>query len=329
MKSYRNPAIPAASRAMNLVRRHHNVPGIENEMTPPATNGEPRRAGNHWRREARANHLRAKRRTVLLSDIPVGQLPVILEISGGSNFVILKEKEKNGECLVQFPDARESIVDLARLEEVYDGTCVFLNPKEDSSNRTGGFWKAVRSMRPTGKTIKGLFFSLAVLAGALFYVHVESSASLGLVRRSLILPVMGMLAAGCAVLGLVQLRHAWMGKSHPARVIELGFIPHFTVTALVLSGWAIVPLVFFNALLVGYFLVSSRVGSVSSRLEKNRNLLVGFGFLLGVLGTAPMVLSGQLGPEMMAASVSLGAYSSWLLVHCDRTWQKVRLVACS
>ena len=220
MKSYRNTSIPAASRAINLVRRHHNVPGSGVEMPPVASEEGSRSAGDNWKREARANHLRAKRRTVLLSDIPVGQLPVILEISGGSNFVILKEKEKSGECLVQFPDARESIVDLARLEEVYD--------------RYGGFWKAVRSMRPTGKTIKGFFFSLAVLAGALFYVHVESSASLGLVRRSLVLPLMGMLAAGCAVLGLVQLRHGWMGKNRPSRVIELGFIPHFTVTAL---GW--------------------------------------------------------------------------------------------
>lgn len=329
MKSYRNTSIPAASRAINLVRRHHNLPGSGVAMTPVGSDESSRSAGSNWKREARANHLRAKRRTVLLSDIPIRQLPVILEISGGSNFVILKEKEKSGECLVQFPDARESIVDLARLEEVYDGTCVFLNPKDDFPNKSGGFWKAVRSMRPTAKTIKGLFFSLAVLAGALFYVHVESSAGLGLVRRSLVLPLMGMLAAGCAVLGLVQLRHGWMGKDRPSRVIELGFIPHFTVTALVLSGWAVVPLVLFNALLVGYFLVSSRVGSVSSRLEKNRNLLVGFGFLIGILGTAPMVLSGQLAPEMMAASVSLGSYSSWLLTHCDRTWQKVRLVACS
>jgi ABC-type bacteriocin/lantibiotic exporter with double-glycine peptidase domain len=71
---------------------------------------------------------------MLFADIPEGELPVLLQLSGGSNFVILKEKGKDDECLVQFPDSREAVVDGERLDEVYDGICVFLQPRSSRNN---------------------------------------------------------------------------------------------------------------------------------------------------------------------------------------------------
>tara|TARA_R110000850_G_scaffold49460_19_gene122053 strand:+ start:2189 stop:2515 length:327 start_codon:yes stop_codon:yes gene_type:complete len=83
------------------------------------------------------NHLRARRRTRALTDIQDGKFPVILEIDRGRNFVILKEEIGEASFLVQFPDSRESVVTRARLEEVYDGVCIFLNPKKRGGGESG------------------------------------------------------------------------------------------------------------------------------------------------------------------------------------------------
>ncbi len=133
MKSYRDVSIPAAARAMNLVRRHLSMP-MESETFKNAASIEGESTARNLRREAKANHLRAKRRKMLFADIPEGELPVLLQLSGGSNFVILKEKGRGGECLVQFPDSREAVVDGERLDEVYDGICVFLQPRSSRNN---------------------------------------------------------------------------------------------------------------------------------------------------------------------------------------------------
>lgn len=133
MKCYRDVSIPAAARAMNLLRRHFSI-SMESETFKNAASIEGKSTARNLRREAKANHLRTKHRKMLLADIPEGELPVLLQLSGGSNFVILKEKGKDGECLVQFPDSREAVVDGERLDEVYDGICVFLQPRLSRNN---------------------------------------------------------------------------------------------------------------------------------------------------------------------------------------------------
>ena len=57
----------------------------------------------------------------------------------GRNYVILRERVGEAGFLVQFPDTRESFVSAKRLEEVYDGHCIFLNPKKQT-RRGGGQW---------------------------------------------------------------------------------------------------------------------------------------------------------------------------------------------
>jgi hypothetical protein len=133
IKCYRDVSIPAAARAMNLVRRHFSI-SMESETFKNAASIEGKSTARNLRRKAKANHLRTKRRKMLFADIPEGERPVLLQLSGGSNFVILKEKGKDDECLVQFPDSREAVVDGERLDEVYDGICVFLQPRSSRNN---------------------------------------------------------------------------------------------------------------------------------------------------------------------------------------------------
>ena len=330
MKPYRDVSIPPAARAMNLVRRHHSMP-LEAEKFEKAASIEGRSAARNLRREARANHLRAKRRKMLFADIPEGEFPVLLQLSGGSNFVILKEKGKDGEFLVQFPDSREAVVDGERLEEVYDGVCVFLQPRSsrsdaDSSGSGGKHLKKwFRAFRPTMETLKSLLFSSAIIGGALAYVHFQAGSTTALEQRSVTLPLLGILAAGFASLGLIQLRAAVMKDDRRALMSELACVPHFLVTALALSGWTIAPQLLFVCLVGAVLLASSRVGSMPSRFERHRVKIGCFAFLLGCLGTVPMVFSGQIAPEIMTVSVALGTYVSWLFLHADRTVQRLRL----
>ncbi|MCG8600207.1 MAG: hypothetical protein MI807_08715 [Verrucomicrobiales bacterium] len=327
METYRDASIPAAARAMNLVRRHHGMPA---EFCEAASIRGKSAAGN-VRREARANHLRAKRRKVLLSDIPEGEFPAILQLSGGSNFVILREKGENNEYLVQFPDSRESVVDGERLEEVYDGVCVFLRPRPGQGGAGSGgsgrsFREKVRSaFRPSMETVKSLLFSTAAIVGSLAYLHFESSTGPEFLQRSVAMPFLGILAAAFAALGLVQLRSAVMREPRGALVSELLCIPHFLGTALVLAGWSVAPVALFAGLIAVLLFFSRRAGSMPSRLEAHRVAITGIAFLSGCLGTVPLVFSGRLGPETMTVAVALGTYAVWLAVHADRTLQRVRL----
>lgn len=138
------------SRVLGLIRAHHSLPnpvsaGME-EAPRSTANWSPR----NWQRESRRNHLSASRRRMALEAIPRESFPVILELSGGSNFVIVNERLSPGrrhDCesyLVQFPDSRESLVRGDRLRELYDGTCVMLRPAPRSR------WNLLRRPRQDG-----------------------------------------------------------------------------------------------------------------------------------------------------------------------------------
>jgi hypothetical protein len=131
MNAFHRPNLPATSKVLSLVRLHHGLPPEGGVILPKeAKSGSP--LGRLWRSGARANHLQARRRRVALDDLPAGEFPVILELAGGSNFVIVHERcGKDGaeaSFRVQFPDSREAEVRADRLRELYDGTCVFLSP---------------------------------------------------------------------------------------------------------------------------------------------------------------------------------------------------------
>lgn len=124
---------PIPSRILGLVRAHHGLPEPVSADSSAAKRQKSRWSPRCWNRESRRNHLTASRRRMELDAIPRESFPVILELSGGSNFVIVNERitgirNEGTAYLVQFPDSRESLVRADRLREIYDGTCVLLRP---------------------------------------------------------------------------------------------------------------------------------------------------------------------------------------------------------
>lgn len=145
MNAFHRPDLPASSKVLSLVRLHHGLPSDSGEVVAPTARASAP-LGRLWRAGARANHLRARRRRIALDALPDGEFPVILELAGGSNFVIVHERsgtEAEGQSyLVQFPDSREAVVRADRLRELYDGTCVFLSP--GGAERPAGLFLRLR-----------------------------------------------------------------------------------------------------------------------------------------------------------------------------------------
>jgi len=115
---------------MSLVRKHHGLTSKSGVPIPEALDRKGNTIKGGWRCEAAMNHLQAKRRRLSLEQIREENMPVILEVNGARNFVILCEKIGKESFMVQFPDARESVVTMARLGEVYDGRCILLSPQK-------------------------------------------------------------------------------------------------------------------------------------------------------------------------------------------------------
>jgi len=143
MEAYRNPLTPPAAKALSLVRLHHGAPNLDVDSIPTFNGIEKKASRAAWSKGARLNHLHAKRRQRSLSDIREASLPVILEIDGGKNFVVMKERTGKSECIVQFPDSREAAVSVERLSERYSGFCIFLSPVNE--NARGGFLRRIFS----------------------------------------------------------------------------------------------------------------------------------------------------------------------------------------
>ncbi len=139
MDAFTNPSTPPVAKALSLVRLHHGAPSSDID-TIPSFDGIDRNASREaWKKGARMNHLQAKRRQRSLEEIHSESLPVILEIDGGRNFVVLKERIDDDEFVVQFPDSREAPVSVERLSERYSGFCIFLSPVNENSR--GGFFR--------------------------------------------------------------------------------------------------------------------------------------------------------------------------------------------
>ena len=151
MPSFCQPGLAATAKVLSLVRLHHGLPSLGGEEIPLTSEKRQTALGRVWKRGSRLNHLVARRRRIALDEIPVASFPAILELSKGSNFVVLMEKHSGGNgkgdrYLVQFPDSRESLVSGDRLRELYDGVCVFLRPAETEGGR-GGFLRRFRARR--------------------------------------------------------------------------------------------------------------------------------------------------------------------------------------
>ncbi|MEM9283210.1 MAG: hypothetical protein AAGA96_15415 [Verrucomicrobiota bacterium] len=128
MNLFNRPDIPPSAKAMSLVRMHHGLDSNGGEEIPQVLDRKGYDVPAAWKKEARLNHLRARRKRVPLSEIQNESFPVILDVHDSSSCVILLERIGEAGYIVQFPDSRESFVSVERLENAYDGSCIFLEP---------------------------------------------------------------------------------------------------------------------------------------------------------------------------------------------------------
>lgn len=283
------------------------------------------RKGAMWRAGARMNHLHARRRRVKLEEIPERAYPVILEVSGGSNFVILKEKADSETFLVQFPDSRESTVTAKRLAEVYDGECVFLSPK-----RKGGMGGGLRRLfsRVRGKNVasSAMVNGLIAVVSLLLVINHESAFA-GFSAHSLVTPLFGMAAAAAVIAGIVRMRKAFFDQSSGNLLADCFALPLFAGLLAMLAGWATVPFFLMGVSILALRVLSKSVGSVESRIDRNRRWLVGASFVAGCLSMGGAMAMGAISPAVMTGALVIGTYAMYALICSSRVWKEARIDA--
>lgn len=333
MNPFHQPEVPATAKVLSLVRLHHGLPSTS-DGTIPRPSGK--RLERIWKTGARLNHLFARRRCIALEEIPSACFPVILELSGGSNFVILRERAD--ECpgtdsyVVQFPDSREALVRGDRLRELYDGVCVFLKP--GSSPRPGGpgLWSRLRerlTARSSKKVIVVSFLAnLLTLAAALAVIVAPRSALGENATSTFLLTVLGVLMAAAVAGGLATLRRHASGDPLPGAVVDCAFIPFLAAAIVLLAGWAALPFLAIAGIFSLALLASRHLGSTSSAFRRLRPQLLTFTFLLGAGFAAVLALAGHLAPAFIAAGLVLGTALVDRLFDGDLLLRELRLLAC-
>jgi len=328
MNSDLTSTVPASTRVVELVRQHHGLPPRED-----AAAGVEKETG--WAKSAHERHLHARRRQVNLSEIPTSQYPVILELHGGSNFVLLTAKRDEETYCVQFPDSREADVSAGRLEEFYDGRCIFLKPKRSArgGDTEGGSGSAKRTFLEfigSAKLSKGAFgFNLIVILLTCLMIYSNDQALGELVHRSLFLPLLATGIAALALAGVIGLRHELFRHRVAAGWMDLAFVPVLFATAIGFAGWSVVPLLGFAALLVVGLLCSKKLGTVQSNLHRHWKAVVAVAFLDRTSSLSLAYLDGVLNVAMMNGALGLSTYAVYLITHGGSSWQSMRLAMCS
>lgn len=326
MIPFRDNSVPAPARILALA-------GDREDLPPPSTGTgtAPEREsvfGRRWKREARDRGFRACRRTVRLEEIPEERLPVILELNGGSRLALLRGKEGRDALAIQFPDAREAVVERERIGESYDGTCIFLQSREDGNGDVVSFWRrVVRGLRSAEGAAGSWIFNSLVLVGVALAARLQGEVLAVAGGKSLFLPLLVAAAAGFACAGLIQLRRDFLRNRGESNEVDLAFVPVFLAVASVLAGAAALPFVVVAGVLLGYLGASSRLGSIPSRLESRRARILHLAFLAGAAVSGVGVATGSLAVEEMVAALGLGTYATWILATSDRLWQRLRLEA--
>ncbi len=340
MDPFLSPEVPSSAKVLRLVSLHHGVQtnGMPEVPTSPVMKGN--RLSSIWRAGGRLNHMRARRRHVRLEEIPESAYPVILELSQGSNFIVLKEKVSGkirDSYLVQFPDSREALVQEERIRELYDGTCVFLGRREDrdsggkgSGGRRGVFrdvfarvsafqWK---SGLASSLLINGLTFA-AALGMMVSHRYVLGQAE----GPSLVVPVMGVLLAAAVTLGIMKLRGAVRGGRVPSALVDLCFIPLFGAAVFSISGWSALPFLGVAGLVFSGLLLSNRLGRTPSLVRNVRPAILTLTFTGAALGAWWLVAVGLLNPSLMAGMIVTGTCFVNLFIESDVLIQELRLAA--
>ncbi|MBL9157800.1 MAG: hypothetical protein JNJ70_10030 [Verrucomicrobiales bacterium] len=337
MNPFHQPEVPATAKVLSLVRLHHGLPSASGEEIPHAGAKGRKRLERVWKSEARLNHLFARRRCIALEEIPSGCFPVILELSGGSNFVILRERTEEtvgaDSYLVQFPDSREALVRGDRLRELYDGVCVFLRPGSSPTRSGGpGLWKRLRERlaAKSSKKVIALSFvaNLLNLAAAIAVIVAPRSALGENVGSPFFLTALGVIMAAAVTGGLALLRHPAGRESLQGALVDCAFIPFLAVAIIYLAGWGALPFLVVAGIFSLALLASRHLGSASSAFRRLRPHLLTFTFLLGASVTAILALAGQLTPAFVAAGLVLGTTLVDRLFDGDLVLRELRLLAC-
>jgi len=337
MKLFLHPDLPASAKVLSLVRHHHGLPTGANEEIPVNARMRSNRLARIWRTGARLNHLNARRRRIELDDIPASAFPVVLELGQGSQFLILKEKLNEGgteSYIVQFPDARESLVRAERIREIYDGTCVFLRPR-DAANNGGGpksrrGWFARLSARIASFPMKRGIIAAAVchgltLAGVAGVVVSHRLAFPVGGGGSVLVAAMGVFMAAAVVLGILRLRCEVITERFPAALVDGAFLPFYGLAMVLLAGWVATPFFWVAGSIIAVLMLSARLGQVPSRLRKVRRYIVGGTFFAGAVACWTVASLGLFSPALMAGALVLGTCLVNVLIESDVLWQEVRL----
>jgi len=334
MNSFHQPEIPATAKVLSLVRLHHGLPSRGGEEIPEAP---AKRLERVWKTGARLNHLFARRRRIALEEIPASCFPVILELSEGSNFVILRERsasEKDGDAyIVQFPDSREALVRGDRLRELYDGVCVFLRPGQSSGSTGGpGLWHRLRERlaAKSSKKVAVLAFlaNLLTLVAAIGVMVAPSSAFGANGATPFFLTALGVIMAAAVTAGLAILRRRSGSDPLPGALVDCAFIPFLAVAVVLLAGWAALPFLAVAGIFSLALLASRHLGATSSAFHQLRPRLLTFSFLLGASVAAALAVAGLLAPALVAAGLVLGTALIDRLFDGDLVLRELRLLAC-
>jgi len=337
MKLFLQPDVPASAKVLSLVRHHHGLPtGVADEI-PVNASMRSNRLTRIWRTGAKLNHLNARRRRIELDDIPASAFPVVLELGQGSQFLILREKvtdRRSESYIVQFPDARESLVRAERIREIYDGTCVFLRPRDAASEGTprggsGGWVGRLRARIAAFPMKRGIIaaivchaLTLAGVAGVVISLRLAFPAA---GADSLLVPAMGVFMAAAVVLGILRLRREVITERFPAALVDGAFLPIYGLAMIALAGWVATPFFWVAGSVIAVLLLSARLGQVPSRLRGVRGYIVGGTFFAGAVACWTVASLGVFSPALMAGSLVLGTCLVNLLIESDVLWQEVRL----
>jgi hypothetical protein len=337
MKLFLQPDLPASAKVLSLVRHHHGLPTGVNEEIPVNATMRTNRLARIWRTGARLNHLNARRRRIELDDIPASAFPVVLELGQGSQFLILEEnlKESGTESfIVQFPDARQSVVRADRIREIYDGTCVFLRPRGTANNggepKSRRGWFARLSARIASFPMKRGIIAAAVchgltLAGVAGVVVSHRLAFPAGGAGSVLVAAMGVFMAAAVVLGILRLRREVITERFPAALVDGAFLPFYGLAMVLLAGWVAAPFFWVAGSIIAVLLLSARLGQVPSRLRKVRRYIVGGTFFAGAVACWTVASLGLFSPALMAGALVLGTCLVNVLIESDVLWQEVRL----
>jgi len=333
MNSFHQPEIPATAKVLSLVRLHHGLPSRGGEEIPEAP---AKRLERLWKMGARLNHLSARRRRIALEEIPESCFPVILELSGGSNFVILRERTATGQSgdayIIQFPDSREALVRGDRLRDLYDGVCVFLRPSRPSgpSGRVG-LWRRLRerlAAKSSKKVVIAAFFANLLTLAAAIGVFVAPSRAFGENDATpFLLTSLGVIMAAAVTGGLAILRRRQGNDPLPGALVDCAFIPFLAVAITYLAGWAALPFLAIAGICILALLASRHLGATSSAFRQLRPRLLTFTFVLGASVAAALALAGMLAPALVAAGLVLGTALIDRLFDGDLVLRELRLLA--